>query len=138
MDDELEAHLIHDYPTLYEFCRRPLDDVSDPTPSIALDGMACGDGWYHILDTLSAFLETTINDHPDRPTIRATQVKQKWGGLRMYTDPTPELAYGAITVMERLSHTICESCGTTRDVEHREDDGWRVALCPDCEPPTNY
>ena len=138
MDPDLEQRLIDSYPTLYEFCHADSGDVPNPTPTIVIDGMACGDGWYAILDTLSEYIETNINDHPKRPTIRATQVKQKWGGLRVYTDSTPELAYGAIRMAEQLSRRTCESCGTTNDVDVAEEDGWRTALCPSCDPPTNY
>lgn len=138
MDAELEQQLIDSYPMLYEFSHLPTDDVPNPTPPIVFDGFACGDGWYRIVDCLSDFLESTINEHPKRPTIHATQVKQKWGRLRMYTDPMPDIAFGAIHMAEGFSSHMCESCGTVAEVDIQETDGWRAALCQDCDPPRNY
>ncbi|MDE4099717.1 hypothetical protein [Phaeobacter gallaeciensis] len=46
-------------------------------------GFTCGEGWYHLIDRLSADLAAIIRED-DLTRFRAQQVKEKLGGLRFY------------------------------------------------------
>jgi len=72
-------HLIETYPTLYKHADSPAVGASPP---FARQGFACGDGWFSILDRLSAKL---IAD----PSLVVIQCKEKMGILTMYFDGGP-------------------------------------------------
>ena len=61
---------------------------------------------------------------------RATQMKEKFAGLRLYmtsfTDEIDEL----ISEAEKKSYTICEECGEPGEVKGQ---GWLVCLCDKCD-----
>lgn len=137
MDTELEQQLIEDYPILYTHCTVPKEERSSPAPNIALYGFECGDGWYQLIDTVSEIIESMVNEHPERQKVHAVQVKQKFGGLRVYTNPTPPIVYGITRLAQEMSRNMCEACGTY-PVDPQEVDGWQWALCEECEPPKNY
>lgn len=81
-------------------------------------GFQCGDGWYAIVDELSAWLENEARllKSAGRPVPLVTQVKEKFGGLcfsvrqfprnRFFTELLPR-----VTAAETKSITICEICG---------------------------
>ncbi len=89
----------------------------------------CGDGWYKIIDLLCSLLQWDI-DHNGHPQIEATQVKEKYGGLRFYTNGMDERQHGMISFAEHLSEHTCETCGSMEGV--RQTTGWIVSLCPKC------
>lgn len=69
----------------------------------------CGDGWFDLLDTLCGIMP---------PGLIVGQIKQKFGGLRYYTDNATDFApsmqseiHGAIRLAETLSFRVCEVCG---------------------------
>lgn len=64
----------------------------------------------------------------------ATQVKEKYGGLRFYVTAATDEQYAYIRFAEAMSYRICESCGTTANV--RVFGRWvrtRCATCADAE-----
>jgi len=76
MDEKLEQELVKRYPKLYK------DHGGDPRQTCMAWGLAVGDGWYHILDNLSAGLMLLSGKYGI--DIIADQVKEKFGGLRFY------------------------------------------------------
>jgi len=58
----------------------------------------------------------------------AAQVKEKFGGLRVYYYGGNEYTRGLIGMAESLSYSVCEECGTTKDV-HVFNLGWIRTLC---------
>ena len=76
MDEKLEGRLVKRYPTLYR------DYKGDMQKTCMAWGMACGDGWYILLDNLSS--ELTSLGKKYNLEIVADQVKEKFGGLRFY------------------------------------------------------
>jgi len=63
----------------------------------------CDDGWFMILWQLSLKL--------DPLGVQATQVKEKFGALRFYTDSSSDEIEAIILEAERLSLITCEACG---------------------------
>lgn len=102
-------------------------------------GLDIGPGWRPLVLSLCDFLQNT--DHNNYPQVIATQVKEKFGGLRFYFDiqfppgdhegKGYEYIDGAVDFAESMSLSICEECGTTQGVEQR-DNGWIVTLCEGC------
>ena len=70
MEKKLEQQLVEKYPTLYQ------DYGGDMRKTCMHWGFSHGDGWYNLIDELSAKLEPF--------GVIAAQVKEKFGGLRFY------------------------------------------------------
>ena len=92
-------------------------------------GIETSDGWYWLLDNLCSQLQWDI-DNNKHPQIEATQVKEKFGTLRFYTNGGDATQMGMINLAEFMSGTICEICGETKGVS--QTTGWIVTLCPAC------
>jgi hypothetical protein len=131
MKQELQDKLIKKYPEIF----KEID--SDPRYSCMAWGIECGDGWFAVIDTLCGFIDNTASNvnrrwrHANsdrRLEVRAAQVKQKYGSLRFYldigwsggdlneaerreVDKAADHIYGAVGMAERMTHSICESCG---------------------------
>lgn len=56
----------------------------------------------------------------------ASQVKEKFGGLRFYVDRAIQKHYGYIDFAENLSYRTCEECGAPGKLY---TDGWHTTLC---------
>lgn len=119
MNRELE--LVKKYPKLFEYY-----GVS-PQESCMAFGCECGEGWYNILDELFEKLS-------EYDGIILAQVKEKFGGLRVYINGAPsgvsDEVYNLIDGAEDKSYTICESCGAEGKLY---DDGWMRTHCAACE-----
>jgi len=76
MDQKLEAELVKRYPTLYK------DYGGDMRQTCMHWGFSHGDGWFHIIDNLSA--ELIMLGEQYNIKVVADQVKEKFGGLRFY------------------------------------------------------
>jgi len=63
---------------------------------------------------------------PPMPYITASQVKEKFGGLRFYTNGYTDEVSGMIRMAESMSYRTCEVCGNPgRSNNH----GWISTLC---------
>jgi hypothetical protein len=116
MKKELQLELVKKYPNLYK------DFGGDMRKTCMAWGLECGDGWYKIIDELSAKLEPL--------GVVAAQVKEKFGGLRFYINSGSEEAYKLISKAESESFKTCESCGNPGQ---RRGGGWVKTLCEDCD-----
>ena len=128
MKKELQDKIFEKYPKLYR--QKDLD----MRQTAMCWGISCGDGWYNIIDNLSAIIQDRsdwlngegIHEYRDLPedhvkeSIEAVQVKEKYGGLRFYVNYTDSYIDGAISLAESLSYKTCETCGNSllRSPEH--------------------
>lgn len=64
------------------------------------------------------------------PQVVASQVKEKYGGLRFYVEGASREQYAVISFAEALSDHICEKCGSTKNIGHTM--GWITTLCEEC------
>jgi CDGSH-type Zn-finger protein len=65
----------------------------------------------------------------DEETLKvpvASQVKEKFGGLRFYVQAATDKHHQYITFAESMSYRICESCGAEGKTY---TDGWHTTLC---------
>ncbi len=107
-------HLLETYPGLYRHAYSP---AVDDSPRFARDGFACGDGWFSILDKLSAKL---VAD----PNLVVVQCKEKIGILAMYFEDGPATITmyfdgGATTLVEAEAATEV-FCNPSRPQNRRE------------------
>ena len=61
---------------------------------------------------------------------RASQVKEKFGGLRFYMSSSTDEMEKLISEAEALCDELCEECGKIGEV--CSDGGWYRTLCEDC------
>ncbi len=83
-----------------------------------------GLGWSRLIDKIFDKLEDMQAHGMTVPRI--VQVKEKWGGLRVYVDPYIEDFEKFLVEVEKESFTICEVCG--KDGQLRNG-GWYRTLC---------
>lgn len=81
-----------------------------------------GSGWGGLIDELFDILEAH--------EVEATQVKEKFGQLRVYTYPANEELYTEIEKLEQRSAKICETCGAPGRIVNRG--GWLRTICKPC------
>lgn len=131
MDEELEQQLADKHPEIFSVYREDTDEITSPTPPLALFGFECGDGWFDIIDSLCEVLEGFGVE------TTAVQVKEKYGGLRFYHDglraedeKRQEMAAGAIQMAQNMSFNVCEICGGSGEVH--QQDGWYHVRCESC------
>ena len=77
-----------------------------------------------ILKWMEPYLEGDIPEVMEYP--QATQIKEKFGGLRFYTRKHDDRVQDMITVAEYLSEMTCEVCGAPGE---RRGGGWVKTLC---------
>ena len=94
-----------------------------------------GKGWYRLMREVILAIDKYNFDHPDDDQVHITDVKEKWGGLRIEIDSwAPEISDLILDVEER-SHSICEECG--KEGSSFEHNGWVYTLCNDCRKKKN-
>lgn len=99
-------------------------------------GFSCGEGWFGPLKELCKQIEPILAELPEKERhFQVAQVKEKFGGLRFYTDgPKNKEAYKKIqklvSVAESECSKLCEDCGA---VGTRRNEGWIKMRCDECE-----
>ncbi|HEX8586144.1 MAG TPA: hypothetical protein VF680_17260 [Allosphingosinicella sp.] len=79
-----------------------------------------GKGWYQLVkDLIEELIQAGWDKH-------ITQVKEKFGGLRFYTNGLTQEQRLIVDKYEELSYHTCEECGEPGKVRN---DGWVTVLC---------
>ncbi len=84
-------------------------------------GEFVGPGWNDIIYDLNKKLEA------EKPDYQIFQIKEKFGGLRFYTDKMTYLGWDYVSEAEELSFKTCEECGRLGKIWSRK--GWVRTLC---------
>ena len=132
MKKELQEKLFNNYPGIFR--QRGLDR----TVTAMCYGISCGDGWYALIDTMCGNIknrmENANRNKPEEEHIicEATQVKEKWGGLRFYVQGSDSYIDGIIDLAESMSYRICSECGNA-SVQNEKKRGWIYTLCDNCK-----
>ena len=138
MDSQKTNELYERFPHLYRERLAPLESSKMGW------GFQCDDGWYNIIDNLSQVIQDRADwingegyhEYRDIPedhvkvAVEAVQVKEKYGGLRFYTNYSDSYIDGAISLAESLSLKTCETCGNIGEVN---EGGWRMTRCESCK-----
>lgn len=82
--------------------------------------VSVGAGWANLINIVFDKVQTYT------PGIVIHQVKEKWGGLRIYCGPCPEDFDKFLMEIERKSFTVCEDCGKPGQLR---GGGWYKTLC---------
>lgn len=96
-----------------------------------------GRGWWSIVERICEEIHKfNVNYNDEENPIRATQIKEKFAGLRFYTNFTREIngvsIHKIISDLESESSRTCETCGEPIE-EPDDDNGWWRAICPTCK-----
>ncbi|HRS26017.1 MAG TPA: hypothetical protein P5140_05690 [Methanofastidiosum sp.] len=125
MRPELDMKLVRSFPKIFR------DRHESPTKTAMCWGFMCGDGWYALIYTLCSLIQEYI-DKNNLSQVVAVEVKEKYGGLRFYTDYEDDVIGSYIWFAEEMSCRICEVCGTTVNVKQRLLGRWIYTRCNKC------
>ena len=106
-------------------------------------GIECNIGWYdlissvcHMIDQYEKYENYKVNNHENYKYHPVTfdQVKEKFGGLRIYFSGGDEYVSGLVAMAENFSYKTCEGCGQ-RGKSNKS--GWIITLCDKCRDEYN-
>ncbi len=112
-----EQDLINKYKHLFE----PDEIRLNETQSCMAWGIECGSGWYDLIDHMMQEISDLKIEG-----FYFTQIKEKFGTLRVYTSVYDERVEGILAKYEQLSSTTCEVCGKFGTIN---DGGWLSVRC---------
>ena len=109
-------------------------------------GCEVGNGWYELLSSVCWRIfqhEKNIEDRKkilaDQPEkikaeleyfpVKFDQVKEKYGGLRIYFTGGDDYVDGIVSMAEEYSYKVCEVCGNSGKPNKG---GWITTLCENC------
>lgn len=127
MNEELDKKLVEKYPKIFA------NRNGDMRTTAMYWGFECDDGWYWLIDNLCNSIQTYIDNNPhlEITQVIATQVKEKFGGLRFYITGGDDIIEGMIWLAENMSFNMCEKCGNKENVSQTAS-GWIKTLCDKC------
>ena len=130
--------LYEKYPDLFQ------NKDKTPQQSPMSIGVECGFGWYEIISNVcwmikqhednkrwnKEYLEKNDPERlaslPEYFPVKFDQVKEKYGGLRMYFSGGDDYVEGLISMAEAISYKICEECGNKGEPNKG---GWISVRC---------
>jgi len=149
MDQELQNELFQKYPDLFSNKDKGIKS------SCMAWGIECGNGWFDIISPLCWMIKqhegnirrrqewkqkqnsevqkdfnvSVEGDEPEYFPVKFDQVKEKYGGLRVYFTGGDDYVEGLVSMAESFSYKICEVCG---DRGSPNEGGWISTLCDKC------
>ncbi len=140
MDQELQNQLFEKYPDLFS------NRTKSPMQSPMCFGIECNNGWYELLGSVCWRVsqhEKNIEDRKrilaDKPEkikneleyspVKFDQIKEKYGGLRIYFSGGDDYVDGIVSMAEEYSYKVCEVCGNSGKPNKG---GWISTLCDKC------
>jgi hypothetical protein len=132
MREELDEALCAKYPKIFA------NRHGDMKETLMCWGFEHGDGWYQILDSLCANIQSHIDWQNENfakgypyyekpvPQVVAQQVKEKFGTLRFYYNGGDDVIDGMVRIAESWSAVACEECGAPGT---QNSQGWIKTLC---------
>jgi hypothetical protein len=124
MNVELETRLSELYPRLFR------GQDMQVTENLMSFGCECGDGWFNIINAACSAI-ATHEEHAGRTEFLFTQIKEKYGTLRMYYNGGDAYIEGVVDMAEALSKDTCELCGAPGKLGGV---GWLTTRCDKCCP----
>lgn len=142
MREDLKKELYEKYPSIFS------NKDKSKTESCMYWGIETGDGWYPIISNLcwmiaqhernkegtKKYLSKTnpqkLAELPEYHPVKFDQVKEKFGGLRIYFSGGDEYIRGLVGMAEATSYNICEICGNKGKPNKV---GWISTLCENCK-----
>jgi hypothetical protein len=91
----------------------------------AIFGFECNDGWADLIEGSLRLVQHRAE--LDALDVKITQVKEKFGQLRIYRHGGDECIDSVFEIAQLASGCICELCGEPGEVMNVE--GWLIARC---------
>jgi len=88
-------------------------------------------GWHSLIKNLLHTIDCYIARGPLDGLFEIVQIKEKFGGLRVYAIGSDEYIEGAIGLAECMSNNVCEVCGSPG--QNLIKGGWLKTRCKDHE-----
>lgn len=149
MSPELQQKLYDKYPQLFSNKDKGIKS------SCMAWGCEVGDGWYEIISSVCWMIKqhednkrwqkewrekqnqeiknsigiSIEGETPEYFPFKFDQVKEKYGGLRLYFSGGDEYVEGLVSMAEAMSYKICEVCGNKGEPNKG---GWISTLCESC------
>jgi len=115
--------------TLYEKYPDLFSNIDNKHSCMAF-GIECNIGWYDIISSVCYRIKQyEKNKKSDYYPVTFDQIKEKWGGLRIYHSGGDDYVDGVIIMAEEMSYKICERCGCPGSPNKQ---GWVMTLCDNC------
>ena len=115
MKKETEQWFYETYPQLFREHSLPA------TQTCMCWGLDVGDGWTDILKEMCESIQNHIKETGNFE-VAFTQVKEKFGSLRVYVNGGDDKIYDFINEAERKSEITCEQTGKPAKIQNV--DGW--------------
>lgn len=97
----------------------------------ALFGIECGDGWKSLFKPIFDYIIEYNKDKKEDEKIVIHQLKEKFGGMRCYTNFCTDELRKIIDEAEEKSYNTCEMCGEPFKkpiIDHH----WIYPMCQKC------
>lgn len=139
MSEEKNWKTLYDkYPDLFQ------NRLKSPMESCLSFGVECNLGWYDIISSLcwmikqhednkawrKKYLEENdpekLAAEPEYFPVKFDQIKEKYGGLRVYFSGGDDYVEGLVSMTEAVSYDICEICGNKGEANK---EGWISVRC---------
>ena len=137
MNSELQQKLFTDFPLLFD------NRHKSPMESCLAFGLEIGDGWYDLVRSVCWMIKQhednkrwqkewrekqnqDTTDEPEYFPVKFDQVKEKYGGLRLYFNGGDEYVEGLVSLAEAYSYHVCEICGNKGEANKG---GWIAVRC---------
>ena len=88
-----------------------------------------GEGWLPIVDAALSTIKWNVKEN-NMPEVKIHQIKEKFGGLRIYYDGGNEKTEGIIDMATSMAERMCEKCGSINNLG--KTSGWIRIICEDC------
>lgn len=130
MNSQLIKQLFDECPLIY----RKKDDGAETI--VLRRGVECGDGWFQLIHQLSLGIES-IAQRMQRENVpismipHVSQVKEKFGGLRVYLDKSAAGVDEVVDVARQRAAKTCELCGQLGKKRITKSE-WVMVLCDNC------
>jgi hypothetical protein len=127
--------LYEKYPNLF------INRNKSPRESCMSFGIECNLGWYELLSSVCWMIkqhednilwqtEWNQKTNPEYQSeyfpVKFDQIKEKYGGLRIYFSGGDEYIEGLVSMAEAMSYKICEVCGNKGEPNKQ---GWISTRC---------
>jgi hypothetical protein len=114
MKEELQKKLHEDFPDIF----------------VNKTYLECDDGWFELLNRTCDLIQNHIDYLGEKcPQLVATQIKEKFGGLRFYHHGGDNYTSGVVDMAEMMSYRICEVCGDQGKPGSPQEHGWITTRC---------
>jgi hypothetical protein len=127
-----QKELFKKYPVLFEYALPSYKGKGDhPITKFHIE---CWKGWLELIEKLSEEIAAIDIDK----TVRVTQIKQKFAGLRYYIrglskdSSYKEEIQKLLQKYESCSYEVCEACGKPGGRVREKDTGYILTVCDAC------